>query len=89
MSEFKIQSADFYKFLIERSPELICFHDPNGVFLYVSPSVTSMLGYQPEELIGKNPYDYFNPLDKKKDFYKFSSTGFGREKTRTSRIPIS
>lgn len=68
LSEFKIQSADFYKFLIERSPELICFHDPNGTFLYVSPSVTSMLGYQPEELIGKNPYDYFNPLDKKRIF---------------------
>ncbi|EMP05520.1 PAS domain S-box protein [Leptospira interrogans serovar Pyrogenes str. 200701872] len=68
MSEFKIQSTDFYKFLIERSPELICFHDPNGIFLYVSPSVTSMLGYQPEELIGKNPYDYFNPLDRERIF---------------------
>lgn len=68
LSEFKIQSADFYKFLIERSPELICFHDPNGIFLYVSPSVTSMLGYQPEELIGKNPYDYFNPLDRERIF---------------------
>lgn len=68
LSEFKIQSTDFYKFLIERSPELICFHDPNGIFLYVSPSVTSMLGYQPEELIGKNPYDYFNPLDRERIF---------------------
>ncbi len=68
LSEFDFQSADFYKFLIEKSPELICFHNPDGIFLYVSPSVTSMLGYQPEELIGKNPYDYFNPLDKKRIF---------------------
>ncbi|WP_061230758.1 PAS domain-containing sensor histidine kinase [Leptospira weilii] len=68
MREFDFQSADFYKFLIERSPELISFHDPDGIFLYVSPSVTSILGYQPEELIGKNPYDYFSPLDKSRIF---------------------
>ncbi|AXR62344.1 PAS domain-containing sensor histidine kinase [Leptospira mayottensis] len=68
MSEFDFQSADFYKFLIEKSPELISFHDPDGIFLYVSPSVTSILGYQPEELIGKNPYDYFSPLDKNRIF---------------------
>ncbi|EMF98212.1 PAS domain S-box protein [Leptospira borgpetersenii str. 200701203] len=68
MREFDFQSADFYKFLIERSPELISFHDPDGIFLYVSPSVTSILGYQPEELIGKNPYDYFSPLDKNRIF---------------------
>ncbi|MDI7227578.1 PAS domain S-box protein [Leptospira santarosai] len=68
MREFDFQSADFYKFLIERSPELISFHTPDGIFLYVSPSVTSILGYQPEELIGKNPYDYFSPLDKNRIF---------------------
>ncbi len=68
LREFDFQSADFYKFLIERSPELISFHDPDGIFLYVSPSVTSILGYQPEELIGKNPYDYFSPLDKSRIF---------------------
>ncbi|GIM22430.1 histidine kinase [Leptospira borgpetersenii] len=47
---------------------MISFHDPDGIFLYVSPSVTSILGYQPEELIGKNPYDYFSPLDKNRIF---------------------
>ncbi|PJZ56198.1 PAS domain-containing sensor histidine kinase [Leptospira barantonii] len=68
MKESDIQSNEFYKFLLEKSPELICFHDPDGIYLYVSPSVTSMLGYRPEDLIGKNPYDYFNPIDRERIF---------------------
>ncbi|MBW0432981.1 PAS domain S-box protein [Leptospira yasudae] len=66
MNDFDIQSADFYKFIVEKSPELICIHEPDGIYRYVSPSVTSMLGYQPAELIGKNPYDFFNPLDRER-----------------------
>ncbi|AOP35660.1 histidine kinase [Leptospira tipperaryensis] len=68
MSELNIQSEEFYKLLVKRSPELICYHKPDGTYIYVSPIVTSMLGYQPEELIGRNPYDFFNPLDKERIF---------------------
>lgn len=55
---------DFYKFLVDNSQELICFHEPNGVYTFVSPSITKIAGYKPEELIGKNPYDYFHPDDR-------------------------
>lgn len=68
MGELDTQSADFYKFLVPKSPELICYHDLDGVYIYVSPSVTQILGYLPEELIGKNPYDFFSPLDKERIF---------------------
>ncbi|KAF9204090.1 hypothetical protein BGZ49_005711 [Haplosporangium sp. Z 27] len=37
----------------------IAFHDlsPKATYLWVSPSVTDILGYTPEELIGTSPYD--------------------------------
>ncbi|TGK35918.1 PAS domain S-box protein [Leptospira gomenensis] len=64
MNKINPTSETFYKFLVERSSELICYHEPGGNYIYVSPSVTPMLGYLPEELIGKTPYDFFNPLDR-------------------------
>ncbi|MBM9576623.1 PAS domain S-box protein [Leptospira sp. 201903070] len=68
MNKLNIQSPEFFKLLVQRSPELICYHNPDGSYIYVSPVVTSMLGYQPEELIGRSPYDFFNPLDKERIF---------------------
>jgi PAS domain S-box-containing protein len=52
-----------FRFLAEHSRDLICLHRPNGDYIYISPSVQSMLGYEREELIGKSPYDYFHPDD--------------------------
>jgi PAS domain S-box-containing protein len=34
-------------------------------FTYVSPSVTRLAGYTPEEMIGKSCFDYIHPEDKK------------------------
>jgi len=43
--------------------DLICIYTLQGDYLYVSPSSKDVLGYEPEELIGKNVYDYFYPED--------------------------
>ncbi|MEA5426460.1 sensor histidine kinase [Arcicella lustrica] len=43
--------------------DLICIYNLQGEYLYVSPSSKDVLGYEPEELIGKNVYDYFFPDD--------------------------
>ena len=58
-----MESELFYKQLVEKSRELICYHEANGTYLYVSPSIKAIAGYEAEELIGKNPYDYFHPDD--------------------------
>lgn len=46
--------------------DIICLHDPDGLYRYVAPSVKSILGYDPEELIGTSPYQYFHPEDSDK-----------------------
>ncbi|MHB1922465.1 MAG: PAS domain S-box protein, partial [Chitinophagaceae bacterium] len=43
--------------------ELICLHQPDGTYLYVSPSIKSISGFSPEELLGKSPYEFFHPQD--------------------------
>ncbi|GAB2682706.1 hypothetical protein GCM10027036_41040 [Flavihumibacter cheonanensis] len=50
-----------YRFLAEHSRDLICLHRPNGDYIYISPSIQSILGYDREELIGKSPYDFIHP----------------------------
>lgn len=43
----------------------ISFHDlsPNGTFIWTSPSVTAILGYEPEEIEGVPAYDMMHKDD--------------------------
>ena len=51
----------YFKAVAENSNDLISTHKRDGNFIYVSPSVISLLGYTPEELIGKSPYSLIHP----------------------------
>lgn len=51
------------KYLIDNTRELICYHEANGTYKYVNPTIKRIAGYEPEEMIGKNPYDFFHPDD--------------------------
>lgn len=52
-----------FRFLTEATSEMICQHQPDGTYEYLSPSVEKLLGYQPHELEGKSPYINFHPED--------------------------
>lgn len=54
-----------FKEMAENSTDLISTHQFDGIFLYVSPSCKKLLGYESDELIGKNPYNFFHPEDSK------------------------
>lgn len=49
--------------LIERSSDVVIVMDKDGTITYVSPSVTGILGYEPEEMIGENIIDRIHPND--------------------------
>lgn len=57
------ESEERYRLLAENINDLICLHNPSGEFAYVSNSCEEILGYKSEELIGKNPYDFFHTDD--------------------------
>ena len=57
------QSEARYRLVTENMNDLVCLHELDGSYLYVSPSCQALLGYSPEELLGQDPYDYIHPDD--------------------------
>lgn len=57
------ESEAKYRLIAENSKDVICIHYPDGIYKYVSPSCKNVLGYEPEELIGINPFELVFPDD--------------------------
>lgn len=53
-----------FRSLIENSPDAISLIDRRGEILYGSASTVRILGYQPEELVGRNCLDLTHPQDR-------------------------
>ena len=63
-----IESESRYKLLAEQSHTVIWEIDSQGKFLYISPVVKDLLGYNPEELVNKLKYsDLFTSKDRLED----------------------
>lgn len=52
-----------FQLLAEASTDLISRHDPGGTYLYVSPAARSLLGYDPDDLVGRSVFDLVHPED--------------------------
>ncbi|PAQ14054.1 hypothetical protein CD798_12270 [Bacillaceae bacterium SAOS 7] len=64
LSELKLRKSEQrYRMITDHSTDFISVHSLDGVYTYVSPICYHMLGYQPEEMIGKIAYDFFHPDD--------------------------
>jgi PAS domain S-box-containing protein len=57
------ESEARYRLMADYSTDIIARHTPNGEFLYLSPACKGLLGYDPAELIGRPPSDFFHPDD--------------------------
>jgi PAS domain S-box-containing protein len=57
------QSEALYRLLAENSSDLISRHKPSGEWLYLSPAARGLLGYEPAELIGRDPFELIHPDD--------------------------
>jgi diguanylate cyclase (GGDEF)-like protein/PAS domain S-box-containing protein len=56
-------SDDGFRVLVERSDHMLGRHHPNGQYFYVSPGCERLLGFQPEDLLGTDPYALLHPDD--------------------------
>ena len=54
-------SEEKFRSLVEVSSDWIWEIDPNGRFTYASPRCRELLGYEPNELLGKTPFDLMPP----------------------------
>ena len=57
------QNEERLRSLIENATDIITVLNRDGTRRFVSPSVQHSLGYEPQELIGKNPFDLVHPDD--------------------------
>ncbi|WP_249866310.1 PAS domain-containing protein [Paenibacillus konkukensis] len=57
-------SDQVYSTVFEHSQDIITFNSLDGTCLYVSPAVKSLLGYEPEEMVGRQQHGLLHPDDK-------------------------
>jgi len=64
------KSEELHRLIAENTSDVITLHDFNlqASFTYISPSIKDISGYEPEELIGKSPFEFIHLDDKKKLF---------------------
>ena len=55
------ESEERFRALVETTSDWIWEVDAHGVYTYASPKVKELLGYLPEEIIGKTPFDFMPP----------------------------
>ncbi|GAH57538.1 unnamed protein product, partial [marine sediment metagenome] len=85
-----------YRLIAESTNDVITLQDFNlkATFTYVSTSIKNVAGYEPEELLGKSPFDFIHHDDRKKLFSllkkyinaKVKKFLAGKESTITERI---
>jgi two-component system, cell cycle sensor histidine kinase and response regulator CckA len=57
------RSEEYFRAITEQASELLAILDANGMTKYESPSNISVLGYEPDELVGTSPFDLIHPDD--------------------------
>ena len=65
-------SEERFRQIAEQSQEMVWEVDKNGLFTYVSPLSNSVLGYSPDELIGKKHYYDLHPEQTRKEFTRIT-----------------
>ncbi|MBB6479912.1 PAS domain S-box protein [Spirochaeta isovalerica] len=60
-----------YRLLVDNINDLICEIDSNGVYTYLNKNYKDILGYEPEELLGKPAIDLIHPDDLETSLEKY------------------
>ena len=55
------ESEEKFRAIVETTSDWVWEVNASGVYTYVSPKVKTFLGYEPEEVIGKTPFDFMLP----------------------------
>lgn len=57
------RSEQHFRTIVENANDILFVNTPEGIFSYVSPNVTNVMGYLPEEMIGKPFPQFLHPDD--------------------------
>lgn len=73
------ESEERYRLISENTKDIVCLHNLNGSYVYTSPSMFDILGYQPKELIGKPIWALIHPDDAVKLKKTFALVAKGKQ----------
>lgn len=60
----QIGPAERAQFVVEHSSDVISVHRPDGwIYVEVNQAITGVMGFEPEEVLGKPALDFFHPED--------------------------
>lgn len=78
------ESEARYRLLTDNATDVIACYSPDGVFTFLSPSLTSITGYEPAEMVGKLTTHFILPADVKPTLRRFRNyvAGGAREPMR-------
>ena len=64
----QVGASDYQRLrdLAEYGSDMLWEVDLSGAYTYCSPNVISIMGYEPEELLGKTPFDFMAPEEAKR-----------------------
>lgn len=57
------EAKNMYRLLADNTVDLVCLHNLDTTFEYISPSIVKLMGYTSEELIGELPMNFVHPND--------------------------
>ncbi len=60
------QSEERFRNLVETSSDWVWEIDENGVYTYASPKIRDILGYEPQEILGKTPCEFMPPKEQER-----------------------
>lgn len=60
------KSEEKYRSLVEATSDWIWEVDNDGVYTYTNYKIKDILGYEPEEIIGKTPFDFMAPNEQER-----------------------
>ncbi len=73
------ESEERYRSLIDNLSDIVIELDSEGNFTFISPQVVEVLGYQPEEEIGKSGFDFIHPDDMGRALEVFQKVFTGKQ----------
>ena len=78
--------SDWYRTLVEEVNDLATVIDADGMITYVSPAVTRILGYDPDELVGREGFEFVHPEDRERNADALETVLSGSSESATIEV---
>lgn len=75
----KVKAEELYRLIAENTTDLICLLDTKGKYAYVSPSYRELLGYAPEDLMGRSFFSLIHPDEREEARRRFVESRDGKK----------